>query len=193
LVFTFSIAATPNPTSKPVTPAPSNKPTLSPTPSPSKKPTQIPTNAPTPPLKCYDAKKIRLESTTGEHLQLFELKALSSNTNVALQGTATQSSNWGRRFRASNAIDGDENSFSHTNDSNAWLEVDLGSPKLIDKIEIINRYCSDWRDAAGCLCRLSKAKLSLINKDGKVLTTRQLGNTCGVHTISESFASDDGC
>ncbi|KAL7507478.1 hypothetical protein ACHAXN_004659 [Cyclotella atomus] len=211
LVFAVSSAATPNPTSKPVTNKPTSVPTsLAPTPLPSKKPTPFPTRAPTRkpsnkptlpptsmrptlPLTCYNAKKIRLESTTGNHLQLFELKALSSNTNVALQGTATQSSNWSQRYTASNAIDGNENSFSHTMDSNAWLEVDLGSPKMLNKVEIVNRHCGDWSDAPGCLCRLSKAKLSLIDKDGKVIATRQFGDTCGVHTLSEFFASDAGC
>jgi hypothetical protein len=187
LVFTVSSAITPKPTSSPVTPKPTSSPV---TPKPTSSPV---TPAPTTPLTCYNAKKIRLESTTGEHVQLFELKALSSDTNVALQGTATQSSNWGRRFRASNAIDGREWTFSHTNDSNAWLEVDLDSPKLLEKVEIVNRYCGDKSDSAGCLCRLSKAKLLLLDKDGKVLATRQFGNTCGVLTISEPFTSDAGC
>ena len=52
---------------------------------------------------------------------------------------------------------------------------------------------SGWSDAPGCLCRLTKAKLSLIDKNGKVIATRQFGNTCGVHTIAEPFASDAGC
>ena len=56
----------------PVTTPPTSQPT-----------TTSPTSQPTT-LTCYNARKIRLESTTGAHIQIFELEALSSNVNVAL-------------------------------------------------------------------------------------------------------------
>ena len=136
---------------------------------------------------------MRLESTNGENIQIFELKAVSSGINVALQGTATQSSDWNDRFIALNAIDGDENTFSHTKDSNAFLEVDLLEPRLIDEVVIVNRWCANVGDPHDCLCRLSHANLSLIDDDGSVIVTRQLGDTCGVLRISESFVSDLAC
>lgn len=68
--------------------------------SPSKRPSSglsIPTSiAPTSPTRpsttddCYkSARKVRLESTTGRQLQMFELRAFSSSINVALNKNAT--------------------------------------------------------------------------------------------------------
>ena len=135
---------------------------------------------------------MRLESTTGEQIQMFELQALSSGTNVALQGTATQSSNL-KRFRAANAIDGDKATFSHTRDSNAYWEVDLGRIHPIDKIVILNRWCWNIQDSPGCLCRLSGATLSLLDESNSVIAKRTLGDTCATHTIAMSFSSGSGC
>jgi hypothetical protein len=187
---------TSNPTKSPVTTKPTSNPTTSnPTKSPvTTKPTGNPTtSSPTAPLKCHNARKVRLESTTGAYIQLFELKALSSNDNVALQGTATQSSDWNDRFVASKAIDGDETTFSHTKDASSYLEVDLGNAYSIEKVVIVNRWCGGTGDTVGCLCRLSKANLSLIDEDGLVIARRQLGDTCKQLTISQSFVSDPGC
>jgi len=161
--------------------------------SPSSQPTTIsPTSQPTS-LTCYNARKIRLESTTGAHIQIFELEALSSNVNVALQGTATQSSDWGSKFVASNAIDGNENTFSHTRHSNAWIEIDLGESHLIDEVVIKNRWCGDESDGPACLCRLSSAKILLLDDNGSIIAEKNLEDTCGVLTVSESYTSDAGC
>ncbi|MEM7331842.1 MAG: putative Ig domain-containing protein [Chloroflexota bacterium] len=76
------------------------------------------------------------------------------HTNVALGGTATQSSTFVSSFEfdASNAIDGNTNgddaanAMTHTNnDLEAWWEVDLGASHYIDLIRIWNRTdcCSD--------------------------------------------------
>ena len=154
-------------------------------------PTRQPTSTST--LTCYNIRKIRLESTTGANIQIFELEALSSTVNIALWGTATQSSDWDYKFRASNVIDGDESTFSHTKDSNAHLEVDLGLSAIIDQVVIKNRWCRDSSDPHKCLCRLSDAKLVLLDNDDFILAEKNLGDTCGVLTITESFHSDPGC
>ena len=176
-------------TSQPTTASPTSQPTTT---SPTSQPTTTsPMSQPTT-LTCYNARKIRLESTNGAHIQIFELEALSSNVNVALQGTATQSSDWNYKFVASNVIDGNNNSFSNTRDSNAWLEVDLGDDYHIDEVVIKNRWCRNESDEPMCLCRLSSAKILLLDDSGSILAEKNLGDTCGVHTIS-SFISDVGC
>lgn len=124
---------------------------------------------------------------------MFEVQALSSGTNVALQKTATQSSDWNSIFLASNAIDGDANTFSHTKDSNAYWEVDFGGSYSIENVVILNRWCKNSLDSPGCLCRLSRASLVLLDESNSVVANRTLGNTCATLTIIESFISDPGC
>ena len=167
----FQVSST-SPTSQPTTTSPTSQPTI---------------------LTCYNVRKIRLESTTRSPIQVFEIETLSSNVNVALQGTATQSSDWSYRFPASNAIDGDENTFSHTQHLNAHLEVDLGVTAMIDQVVIKNRWCKNLSDPHGCLCRLSNAKLVLLDNNDSILAEKTLGDTCGMLTIVESFHSDPGC
>ncbi len=57
---------------------------------------------------------------------------------MALQGTATQSSAFGgftEFFKASNAIDGSNSTFSHTEYlPNQWWQVDLNSVEDIDRV-----------------------------------------------------------
>ncbi|KAA1246210.1 discoidin domain-containing protein [Aquimarina sp. RZ0] len=66
-------------------------------------------------------------------------------TNLALNKPATQSSElYG--LTASFAVDGDRDSFSHTdNDANAWIEIDLGDQFNINEIKVWNRpdCCTD--------------------------------------------------
>jgi len=67
-------------------------------------------------------------------------------TNIALSGTASQSSTYGNGV-ASLAIDGNTNGSSPwvadlqhtTNEDNPWWEVDLGGEYSIDKITVFNR------------------------------------------------------
>ena len=84
---------------------------------------------------------------------MFELRAFSSATNVALNKQATQSSTL-RDNAASRAIDGESLTFSHTNDLNSHFEVDLGDTFDLESVEIVNRWCQDEMDPNGCLCRL---------------------------------------
>jgi hypothetical protein len=70
----------------------------------------------------HRARKIKIESSTEEFLQVFEVQVLSGGANVALSGNATQSSTWKNilsKFGPAQAIDGDLTSFSHTADSNS--------------------------------------------------------------------------
>ena len=80
------------------------------------------------------------------HLMLAEVQAFSGKDNVALKGTATQSS-VDYEGEAKRAIDGttngnyfEKNSVTHTkSEDNPWWEVDLKEAKAIDKVVIWNR------------------------------------------------------
>eukprot|EP00956_Cyclotella_meneghiniana_P020611 scaffold36591_cov40-Cyclotella_meneghiniana.AAC.1 len=74
---------------------------------------------------CPTVAKIKLEALPGQQIHLFELKAISSDVNVAIDGIATQSSTYKNneaKFGPNNAIDDVIGTFQHTNDANAWLE-----------------------------------------------------------------------
>jgi hypothetical protein len=64
------------------------------------------------------ADKVRIEATTGEQLQMFEVQIYESGSNVAPQGSASQSSDYNSNFEASKAIDSSNSTFSQTADSN---------------------------------------------------------------------------
>ncbi|MEM7257828.1 MAG: discoidin domain-containing protein, partial [Pseudomonadota bacterium] len=101
--------------------------------------------------------RVQLEGTN--HLQLAEVQVfgqrLTGISNLALQGSASQSSQFGNdsRFPASNVINGNTggngaaaNQVNHTNaDANAWWELDLGDVYDLDSIKIWNRNdcCQD--------------------------------------------------
>jgi hypothetical protein len=88
---------------------------------------------------------VRVSLTSGQPLSLAELQVLSGAVNVAITGTATQSSTDSGGV-ASRAIDGNTNgnwagaSVTHTGTGGAqWWQVDLGSAKAIDLIRVWNR------------------------------------------------------
>jgi hypothetical protein len=164
--------------------------------------TNAPTSSPVSALPCLpNARKVKLQQEiTGLPIQVFEVNVMNSTgANVAEGKTATQSSTFrttsGRSFDAYLAIDGDHDTFSHTNDANPWLEIDLGKSGEISSVEILNRWCKDTSDhPSGCLCRLSGAVLSLIDNLGEQVTFLNIGNTCGQSTLEYVFEpSPDFC
>eukprot|EP00956_Cyclotella_meneghiniana_P014267 scaffold21318_cov42-Cyclotella_meneghiniana.AAC.1 len=99
--------------------------TVSPTASPTKSPSLSPSSSPSasPTKNCYPAARtIRLTSTTGEYLQLFEFVATdSNNADLTTNKTATQSSTLNNnvvKYGPANAVDGDSVSFIHTKKGN---------------------------------------------------------------------------
>ena len=149
-------------------------------------------------VTCYPgARKIRLKSNTASQIAMYEFEAYSSGVNVALQGTAIQSSNRnnGNILYASNAIDGNFSTFSHTNDLSAMFEVDLGDTYPIETVHILNRNCgkNPAADPLGCWCRLSNATLTLLDETDSVVETSTFGDTCGLMTVSESFTENYNC
>ncbi|KAL3781625.1 hypothetical protein HJC23_002002 [Cyclotella cryptica] len=214
-----SVSPTVNPTFLPTllpTISPSLFPTVSPTLSPSVSPTlsqslsptigptvsPAPTNSVT--FLCYPiARKVKLQSTTGEQIQMFEVEVISSGVNVALGKSATQSSmlisnsttasqGFIARF-ATDAVDGDMTTFSHTNDANPWWMVDLEGMFLIESISILNRWCVDSSDPTGCLCLLSNATLVLFDEHGTIAAMDDIGNTCGLSTLDLDMSSYNHC
>jgi len=163
-------------------------PTLSPsqTPTSSFTPTLVPTTIP-----CFHVgQKIKIESSTSEPIQVFEVQTLSEGVNVALGKIATQSStvqdNDGK-FGADKAIDGDKVTFSHTRHGNSWWMVDLEASFSVESVVILNRWCQDSNDINGCLCRLSDASVSLLDDNNNVISTTSTNNTCGTLQVDVSF------
>lgn len=147
---------------------------------------------------CYpEVRKIRIESTTGEAISMIEFQAQSSGVNVALQGTASQSSdlNNGEVLDASRAIDGSYDTFSSTNDTDAHWELVLPQSFLIESVLIVNGYCGNNSnsDPLGCLCRLSNATISLIDEFDAVTANRSIGDTCNHNVVLEAFDEEYPC
>eukprot|EP00956_Cyclotella_meneghiniana_P011821 scaffold16627_cov93-Cyclotella_meneghiniana.AAC.3 len=148
---------------------------------PSKTPSQV----------CFQkGQKIKIEATSNEAIQVFEVQVLSENINVALGKTATQSSTFGSnndKFGANNAVDGDLDTFIHTERTNSWWMVDLGALFSVESIHILNRWCKDSSDPHGCLCRLSNASVSLLDEDNDTVAAFSTNDTCGTPEVDISF------
>jgi hypothetical protein len=102
--------------------------------------------------------------------------------NIAKGKNAKQSSTF-KSHGAALAIDGDVNTFSHTKDDKAWLEIDLGKMYTINYVTIVNRWCVDPNDFRNCLCRLSEARVSLLDGNGSAVATQSIGNTCHLKEV----------
>ncbi len=83
--------------------------------------------------------------------------------NVALFGTSTQSTEWGG-YPASNAVDGESSTFTHTatSDFAPWWEVDLAVDARIESISVLNR-------AECCGERLYNLVITAADADGAIV------------------------
>ena len=184
--------------------SPSKSPTANPSTGPSSSPTYSPSSSPTiSPLFSVQtlARTIRIESATGEPLQLYEVQVFSSETNVALGGAASQSSDYGIDYVASNAIDGNSSSFSLTKGSDAYWEVDLAGVYAIESVVIINSYTDpnarklvdssysglESLDIDDITCRLTNATVSVVDELGFVISSQSVSNACSQSSVSLSF------
>jgi hypothetical protein len=135
-----------------------------------------------------------MQNITMEQLQMFEVEVISSGLNIALGKAANQSStlieNTVPRL-ASNAVDGDLTSYSHTDCDDPWWVVDLGELVPIELVTIMNRWCDSPSDEAGCLCRLSNATLSLLDEQEDVIQLKMIGDTCGVEELNFEFCDGE--
>lgn len=113
------------------------------------------------------------------YLSIGELRAfgpaiLLHNWSHEAGVTASQSSTHSDSYPASNAIDGNPDTFNHTADSpGSSLITDLGSDRLIDTVELINR-----RDT-GCMNRLSNFRVSILDAADAVLLSQDYYSTTG--------------
>ena len=120
---------------------------------------------------------------------------LSSGNEIATNKVASQSSTLQgniSKYGAGRAVDGLMNTFSHTKAQNGlvWWEVDLGAEYPIDSVTIMNRWCQDISDPAGCLCRLSSGNVILVDNQDAVIATQSVGeDTCGEVELSFDFGS----
>lgn len=126
---------------------------------------------------------------TRDPIHVFEVQVFSAGVNVARSATASaiQSTTLGA-FQASNAVDGNAKSFSHTDEKGfAWWEVNLGGPFPIESVKIMNRWCKNPDDPNGCLCRLSHAAITLFDDGGKWVAAKFIGETCGELEVDIDF------
>jgi lysophospholipase L1-like esterase/uncharacterized cupredoxin-like copper-binding protein len=120
-----------------------------------------------------EGRHVRIDLPGTEPLTLAEVMVLSDGRNVAIDGTATQSSEaWGGV--AGRAIDGDASptfasgSQSHTNEGarDPWWEVDLGSTVSIDEIVLHNRQEDPYWD------RLDGYSVTILDEQRRVVWQR---------------------
>jgi hypothetical protein len=129
------------------------------------------------------------------------VQVLSSETNVALGGAASQSSDYGIDYVASNAIDGNSSSFSLTKGSDAYWEVDLAGVYAIESVVIINSYTDpnarklvdssysglESLDIDDITCRLTNATVSVVDELGFVISSQSVSSACSQSSVSLSF------
>jgi len=109
-------------------------------------------------------------------LSLAEVQVFSGTENIALQGSATQSSEeWGGAAERAidNNTDGifDHNSISHTrsNDPNPWWQLDLGSERVMNTAILWNRT-----DKGEYAQRLKNFTVSVLDAQQKVLWQKKI-------------------
>jgi mono/diheme cytochrome c family protein len=124
-------------------------------------------------------------------LSLAEVQVFSTGENVAIKGTATQSST-GFEGVAQRAIDdntngnySEANSVTHTNEQeNPWWEVDLGSTQTVERIVVWNRTDSELYH------RLENARIQLLDEGRQLLWEHKLASPPKLsHTIDTQAAS----
>ena len=107
----------------------------------------------------------------GKMIHLAEVQVFADGTNLALRGTASQSStDFGGSVQRVNDgnTDGDyeKNSVSHTAvEKDPWVEIDLGTSSAIDRVALWNR--TDGGD--GIIGRLKGYRVSLLNEAREVV------------------------
>ncbi len=95
--------------------------------------------------------------------------------NWARESTAvaTASTYYNNAYPVSNVIDGNVNTFNHTNNTvGSWVQVNLGADRTIDVLELINR-----QDAAQN--RLSNFRVSVLNAQDSVVASQDYYRTSG--------------
>jgi hypothetical protein len=154
-------------------------------------PLLLPFNWATADKSCYPQfRKVKLQSTTGLSIHMFEFQLLSEGVNIATNGNATQSMTRRQKY-ASHAIDENPTTYSLTFDADAWWQVDMGATTTADSISILNRWCVDSTDPNDCLCWISNATLSIFDEEDTLVFSESLGDTCGLYELNFDLSSCD--
>jgi hypothetical protein len=137
-----------------------------------------------------NVKTVEVVSTTSQALNIVQVQVFSNGVDVALQGTASQSTTFRNNtntYGAGNAIDNKTTTFSHTTSGvgQSWKVV-LQNEVTIESVKITNRVVSTNADIA---CRLSGANLTLYDAAGNLVANMTLPDTCSSSVIEEEFAS----
>jgi hypothetical protein len=133
--------------------------------------------------------QVKLQQTTGEYLNIFELEIFNpTGTNVARGKSATSSSELSSQEDPQRAVDGNLSTMFHSGgETGSWLNIDLGSSFEARRIVIHNRWCEDVNDSQYlCLCRLSQANLVLYDSSNNVVKTINVGEDRSFHGQSRS-------
>eukprot|EP00956_Cyclotella_meneghiniana_P032326 scaffold88288_cov62-Cyclotella_meneghiniana.AAC.3 len=150
------------------------------------------------PTECVESphviRKVKISSTTGEMIQVLDLRVIDPNLfNRAAGRPAYQSSDYvldssGNVAKASYAVDGTLTTFSSTssNDNSGWLMVDLEEDTPLRYILIANRNCPQ-ENVSQCLCRLSYASVQILDEHDNVIDEQRLGGMCGQYGTSVLF------
>ncbi len=119
-----------------------------------------------------------MELTTANILHLREVEVFDYFTgeNVALRKWVRMSSTWGPEFSASNAVDGDKNTFFHTQHGLSWWRVDLPADICVSKVKIYNRNDGDASHASIVSGRLSNSRVSLRNANDVTIFSYSIGD-----------------
>lgn len=130
-------------------------------------------------------------------VQLHDINSLRGATisthhdliNVAKGKSATQSSTFSIHT-ADRAIDGDSTTFSFTSatDPRAWIEIDLQGMYPIHSINLVNEWCVN--DKKVCSCKLTDAKLMLLDEFWSPVVEKYMGGLCGITELLEEFDED---
>jgi mono/diheme cytochrome c family protein len=117
--------------------------------------------------------RLYLPKGTSQFLTVSEVEIMSNGRNIALQGTAKQSSDYGGGNRAAKALDGGKGgSFGSCactkQEDGAWWEVDLGGVNPIDSVQIWNRHDC-------CPERLDNVTAAILGADRKEVSKKQFG------------------
>lgn len=138
---------------------------------------QIELSASLPDNEPFRGRTVRLELVDrNEFLHLAEVQVFSGDVNVALTGTARQSTTL-HGGHADRAIDGNTDgewtgdSVSHTElSSQPWWEVDLGSMQKVSRIVVWNRTDGQLQP------RLNHFRVSLLDDRGKVVWQKRIAD-----------------
>lgn len=134
-----------------------------------KTPVQDHVSIPTGSVRGQTVRVVNGDSGTEDYLHLRELQVFSKQENLALKGTATQSStNGSTKDRGPQlAIDGDLSTYNHTKNTakpGEWWQVDLGSEVEIDEIVLHNR-----NDSSTVVNRLKNYWIEIYDAEGQLV------------------------